>query len=292
MTLRLPKWAMGLGFGFWLAGSSADSAQAAEILVSRATETAALITITGELDFIDAIDFLRKTGEVKEAVVLLRSPGGNVVAGISIGRAIRQKGFLTVVPASTNCSSACALAWLGGTPRFMGEGAQIGFHAAYMVRGGRARRSITGNVALAEYVDGLGLSPQAVAYITGAPPERMYWLTRITAQAVGIEAGLYGASGIVNTLDRASPTPMTIQDATDYPGNDIGRLRRTNLEACLAACSKSAVCKAFTFIANRRECWLKNKLSSAEPGKGLVSGVKAAGPGRAEQSPERLPDKD
>lgn len=274
MIPRLPKWALGLGFGLWLAGSSADSAWAAEILVSRATETAALVTITGELAFVDAIAFLRKTDQVKEAVVLLRSPGGNAAAGISIGRAIRQKGYLTIVPASTNCSSACALAWLGGTPRFMGEGAQIGFHAAYMMRGGQARRSTSGNVALAQYVDGLGLPPRAVAYITGAPPERMYWLTRASAQAVGIEAGLYGAGGIANTLERAGPTPMTIQDATDYPGNDFGRLNRTTLDACLAACSKNAACKAFTFIADRRECWLKNELGSAESRNGLVSGVK------------------
>lgn len=274
MALRELKPAICVGLSLWLAGTFSAAARSAQIVVSPATETVALVSITGELDFGDAIAFQRKTEQVREAVVVLQSPGGNAAAGISIGRAIRKKGFATLVPPSVNCASACAWAWLGGAHRLMGERARIGFHAAYLLRGGRARRSASANTTFADYVSRLGLPPQAVAYITGAPPERMYWLTLATAQAVGIKSSLYAADGIDDALEQAHQAPMMIQEATDYPGNDIGRLKETTLDACLVACSGDRTCKAFTYVTYRSECWLKNETGSAEPRNGLVSGIK------------------
>jgi hypothetical protein len=67
---------------------------------------------------------------------------------------------------------------------------------------------------------------------------------------------------------------MTIQEATDYPGNDIDRRKATSFEACLLTCGKTRTCKAFTYVVRRHECWLKNGIGSAEPHDGLVSGVK------------------
>lgn len=274
MALSELKSAIFFALGLWLAGIFSASGHAAQIVVSPSTETGALVSITGELDFGDAIAFQRKTEQVSDAVVVLHSPGGNAAAGISIGRAIRKKGYVTLVPPSVNCASACAWAWLGGAHRLMGARARIGFHAAYLLRGGKARRSASANATLADYVNGLELPPQAVAYITGAPPERMYWLTLATAQAVGIKTSAYASGGIADILEQAHQAPMMIQEATDYPGNDIGRLRQTTLDACLVACSEDKTCKAFTFVTYRSECWLKNETGSAEPRNGLVSGVK------------------
>ena len=334
----------------------AGSAHAAQISVSSKAG-APLITIKGELDLSDVSRFLRKTSEIKDAVVILESPGGNAVAGMQIGKAIRQKGFLTVVPASINCASACALAWLGGLPRFMAEDSQIGFHAAYFMKGGRPRRSSAANALIAAYLEGLGLPPQAITHITRAPPERLYWLTIGAARKQGIEAGVYTREGITSTVDKAPSGPaaeikrlasvdlfgsdfpgmpiqnisaeeceercrnndrcaaftfnekrsacflkasaelavgyetassgyrsawetrirridMTIKEATDYPGNDIDRLKPTTFAACLLACSDATACKAVTFITRRGECWLKNVTGSSEPRAGLVSAVK------------------
>lgn len=270
----------------WLA----RPAEPAQISVSS-NDGPPLITITGELDFSDVIEFLRETEGIKDAIVVLQSPGGNAVAGMQIGKAIRQKGFLTVVPPAVNCASACALAWLGGAPRFMAENSQIGFHAAYFMKGGRARKSGAANALVADYLKELRLSPQTIAHITGAPPERLYWLTIDAARGLGIEAGIYTRAGIASTLDKGPPGPaavimpppsqapirsldMTIQEATDYPGNDVDRLRRTTLTACMLACSENAVCKAITYIASRNECWLKSRVGSAEPREGLTSAIK------------------
>ena len=334
----------------------AGSAHAGQISISSMAG-APLITIRGELDLSDVSQFLRKTAEIEDAVVILEGPGGNAVAGMQIGKAIRQKGFLTVVPASINCASACALAWLGGSPRFMAEDSQIGFHAAYFMKGGRPRKSSAANAFITAYLEGLGLPRPAIAHITGAPPERLYWLTIGAARELGIEAGVYTRDGIASTLDKALSGPaavikrvisvdlfgsdfpgmpiqniaaaeceercrnndscaaftfneersacflkasaelavgyeaassgyragwetrirridMTIKEATDYPGNDIDRLKQTTLAACLLACSETTACKALTFITPRRECWLKNGTGSAEPRAGMVSAVR------------------
>ena len=71
------------------------------------------------------------------ALVRLESNGGSLVAGIQIGETIRLKGLQTLVPAGARCASACAMAWLGGTQRFMGPGAQIGLHLAYNAKSGQ-----------------------------------------------------------------------------------------------------------------------------------------------------------
>src|SRR5262249_34005641 len=152
---------------------------------------APLITVRGELDLNDAVDFMRKTSSLKDAVVVLRSPGGNLLAGLQIGRTARARGFLTVIPAYTNCSSACALAWLGGTPRFMAEPSLVGFHAAYFMKSGRARTSSTANAVITDYLRELRLSQSAIDYVTNSPPERLRWLTVAAARELGIEAGIY-----------------------------------------------------------------------------------------------------
>lgn len=268
------KLLVGLSLWLWLTASLAVSAWSAQIAVTATTGAGTQITITGDLDISDAIAFQRKTGAIEEAVVVLRSSGGNAAAGISIGRYIRKKGFFTVVPSEASCASACALAWLGGTRRFMDADARIGFHAAYRLGGGRARRSASANARIAEYVTGLGLPPQAIDYVTGAPPERMYWLSLASAGAVGIEAQAYAGGRFATTAAKQRLAPMSIREATDYPGNDIGRLKPSTVLGCLVACSEDTSCKAFTFVAYRSECWLKNATGSAEPRAGLVSGVK------------------
>jgi hypothetical protein len=69
-------------------------------------------------------------GRLTKAVVVFNSDGGNLQAGIEIGKTIRLKSFANAVLDGFRCVSSCAFAWLGGSPRFMQRGAKIGFHAA------------------------------------------------------------------------------------------------------------------------------------------------------------------
>ncbi len=90
-----------------------------------------IVTVVGEILPNDFDKFRDATASITKALVGFSSKGGSVLDAISIGRLIRLKNFATVVVDGDRCASACALAWLGGTRRFMGRTALIGFHAAY-----------------------------------------------------------------------------------------------------------------------------------------------------------------
>ena len=62
------------------------------------------------------------------AVVVLNSPGGNVLQSLLLGKAIRQQGFSTAVEGESACASACAFVFLGGVERSAGPSARIGVH--------------------------------------------------------------------------------------------------------------------------------------------------------------------
>ena len=99
--------------------------------------TTPVIAIFGELQLADGQNFADRVSGLSNGVVVLSSPGGNLVAGLRIGTIIRLKNFATVVPDGTYCASACAFAWLGGTSRYMGQKGLVGFHAAYKIENGK-----------------------------------------------------------------------------------------------------------------------------------------------------------
>ena len=105
---------------FFLALTIVSAAHAATISVkSAANGEPALVTVDGDLQANDGDQFRSKTSFLSKAIISFRSAGGSVVAGIQIGESIRLKGFTTVVAGTARCASACAIAWLGGTPRLM-----------------------------------------------------------------------------------------------------------------------------------------------------------------------------
>jgi len=115
---------------------------------------------------------LRKAGS-DGADVIINSAGGNLVAGIQIGRVIRQAGANTRIGTLAlntrdpfggargvehrlgNCLSACALAFLGGVYRFANEGSKFGVH----------RFSSTSAPTTADLDVGQVISAAIVAYI-------------------------------------------------------------------------------------------------------------------------------
>ena len=126
-----------------------------------------IILVVGQLSFGDEKQFINAALNSENAIVVFQSPGGNLFAGIEIGKAIRLKGFSTIVPDGVQCASACALAWLGGRTRFLSSTARVGFHAAYINAEGQAAVSSAGNALVGAYLNQLGLPAPAIVYITG-----------------------------------------------------------------------------------------------------------------------------
>jgi hypothetical protein len=146
-----------------------------------------IIAVIGDLELGDEKKFIDVALSSSNAVVVFQSRGGNLVAGIEIGKAIHLKGFSTLVPDGMQCASACALAWLGGSTRLMGTAARVGFHAVYTDNNGQPSVSSAGNAIVGVYLNQLGLPNSAVIYITSAAPNEMQWLTFSDAQRYGID---------------------------------------------------------------------------------------------------------
>jgi hypothetical protein len=88
-----------------------SAARAAKIVAVTTTPQGSVIIIDGDLEVGDEKRFIDVALPLTNAVVVLQSNGGNLIAGIEIGKAIRLKGFTTLVPADVQCSSAAL--WLG-----------------------------------------------------------------------------------------------------------------------------------------------------------------------------------
>ena len=146
-----------------------------------------IISVVGDLSSGDEGRFVNIAVNSENAIVIFQSRGGNLLAGIGIGKAIHIKGFYTFVPDTIQCASACALAWLGGRVRYMSNTARVGFHAAYVDAGGQAEVSSAGNALVGAYLNQLCLPASAIIYITSAPPGGMQWLNFVDAQRFGID---------------------------------------------------------------------------------------------------------
>jgi hypothetical protein len=94
------------------------------------------IALDGQFEVGDDKKFIDKILGVERAAILLNSPGGMIEPALAIGRAIRLKGFDTIVHDGAQCSSACALVWLAGASRQMGGRTKVGFHAAFVMENG------------------------------------------------------------------------------------------------------------------------------------------------------------
>lgn len=169
--------------------TSPYSCFAAEFIKISASEMqrSDFILVHGDLFLGDEQKFIDVAMSSTGALVVFHSRGGNLYAGIEIGKAIRRKGFSTFVPAENLCASACALAWLAGRSRLMSESARVGFHAAYSKKDGQPNVSSSANAVVGAYLNQIGLSTSAVVYITSAPPEGMQWLNLQDAQRIGLD---------------------------------------------------------------------------------------------------------
>jgi hypothetical protein len=145
------------------------------------------IVVSGVILLEDQAKFSNAATASSNAVVVLNSQGGATLTALEMGKAIRLKGFATAVPENALCASACALMWLAGSPRFIGEGAHIGFHASYIDRNGTLTESGMANALVGAYLNQLGLSQKAIAFVTSAPPQGMEWLDAGKAQAIGVD---------------------------------------------------------------------------------------------------------
>jgi hypothetical protein len=181
-----------------------------------------VITVTGKFNQGDEQLFSIDLASAEQpAIVAFNSPGGELSVGIGIGEQVKAKKLATFVPEMMTCSSACALAWIAGAPRYM-QG-RVGFHAAADGYGPKRGISSFGNALAGAYLSKLGMSYSAVVYLTKAAPSSMEWLTKPQATKFGI---VYAAldptiwKADVPAIKEAAapaPTPVKWPDVPVHP---------------------------------------------------------------------------
>lgn len=171
-----------------VAGLFSSATVAASISVtSHAELPLPIINIVGDIEVTDGDRFSAIAYQYPQAIVNLNSYGGNLLAGIQIGRIIRLRNFPTAVMDGNICASVCAVIWLAGTPRYADGTSRIGFHAAYNKKNGVKRESGAGNAVLGSFLGSLGLSDEAIAYFTSSPPDDIMWLHMSEADELGLK---------------------------------------------------------------------------------------------------------
>jgi hypothetical protein len=155
----------------------------------------ALVYLDGRIDA-GAPERLTKALETINGriAIWLNSPGGNLFAGMQLGRVIRKHGASThIIDSRTllpgECYSACSLAFLGGVYRFNDNGARYGVHRASLRGGPR-----TGDPdldqdlssAIRAYIREMGVDVRLLDLWVKARPDEMYVLSEREARNLGV----------------------------------------------------------------------------------------------------------
>lgn len=130
----------------------------------------------------DPTKLSREVSSTGATVVSFNSNGGNVVAAIAYGRMIRSLGLSTFQLRSTQCASACALAFVGGVSR-KAEPGSIGVHQSSFAPDARVdgQTAVAAVQALTAQIMGylveMGVDPQLLQLSLSVPSDDMRYLT-------------------------------------------------------------------------------------------------------------------
>ena len=117
-----------------------------------------------------------KTNKIEVARIYFNSPGGSLLEGMRLGRAIRHLQLYTSIGVdgdqATNkasiCASACAYAFAGGVSRFIdADTGRLGLHQFYSASGSDAYEGDTQLIGglLAAYLNEMGVDARAHAWL-------------------------------------------------------------------------------------------------------------------------------
>ena len=233
----------------------ATPAQAAEFSMSRMGDLD-VIHLKGPMVASDVEEFKRVTRGLDGAIVTLESGGGSLLAGIKIGRIIRERGYATKIDRGTICSSACAFAFLGGRSAHLYRESRLGFHAVYIKNGDRPEITSAGNALVGAYLKELGLSDEAIMYVTSAAPESMNWIDQDLSRRLGLgidfvdrERHWRYAKGYFFVGPNINGKTIVIQKVSD----------------CRMMCEITSNCVAFSVHLGANQCFLKRDIEKVVP---------------------------
>jgi hypothetical protein len=135
------------------------------------------VEITGGFKY-GLADALRRVLDAAPGVrvLALQSPGGRIGEARAVYRLIVDRRLNTVT--NTYCMSACTYAFLGGSRRWLGVGARLGFHAGHFVGMSQAVVARQQRGFFAEVTARDGVPPAFFAHANSIAPTEMWYPTR------------------------------------------------------------------------------------------------------------------
>ena len=168
-----------------------------------------ILLLKGNFTQGDSPDLLAKEVATSGAkVITFNSDGGNVVMAMAYGRMIRSLGLSTLQLRSSQCASACALAFVGGATRQAEPGA-IGVHQSSFspdteIEGRTAVAAVQALTAqIMTYLLEMDVDPKLLQLSLSVPSDDMRYLTASEMQNFGVTKG---------TLSEVSEGAPTVAD--------------------------------------------------------------------------------
>lgn len=93
--------------------------------------------------------------------------------------------------------------------------------------------------------------------------------------ALGLLALAPAAGAQTRPEDVVPPARVVLQTDMDLPGNDLSMIRQVGQDACVQACLATEGCRALTWNARARACFLKSDAGTGAPYVGAQSGIVA-----------------
>lgn len=137
--------------------------------------------------------------------IALHSPGGDLKAGMELGRLIRKEGATTWVAKTVSlterglehletieagvCASACAFAFMGGLERKVGEADLLGVHQFYSTDNQKIDPKTVQNIAgrTLLFTIQMGIDPRVIVAASQTLPDDIYWFTPAELNSFGID---------------------------------------------------------------------------------------------------------
>jgi len=114
------------------------------------------------------------------------STGGEVFAGMEIGRLLRRAGASLSVGKGAACISACVFALIGAASRSVADGARVGIHRPSLGGPGNDPRVESMSGAIALYADEMKVSRGLIDDMMAVPADRIRFLTPADLARYGI----------------------------------------------------------------------------------------------------------
>jgi hypothetical protein len=191
---------------------SASAAHAAEIIVREDNSRAVThVFLDGYIQKLDDGFFKHLTEALNDHVIVsLNSRGGDLGAAMRIGSFIRMNQWATSVDNGDTCNSACAVIWLSGIKRFLGQYDRIGLHSAAFTESGK--RNDFGNGLVAGYLRTMDVPEEIITHMYLTNPDSLYYVGCAEASAFGLLKGppAWGPSTSFNWLPKGKPLPRSL----------------------------------------------------------------------------------